>query len=112
MVVKLPQFSFPVTTPFLVAAENLEPIQWLLKALVGEIIEVVLFTARTRIVVAFNYLNALLAEAFSTAGHLVRLSKDMDRGKWDMKFEGTVVDLPQTHTQIQPGFSVLPFLFF
>ena len=78
MVVKFPQLSFPLTTFFLVNTVDFKSIEWLLKTLVREIIEAVFITARTRFVATFYPLNATSAKAFSTAGHLVRLSKDME----------------------------------
>ena len=49
-----------------------------MKAFVGKIIKVVFIAARARLVATLHPLNALPTEALSTAGHLVRLSKDME----------------------------------
>ena len=81
MAVKLPQLSFPLTTFFLVNTVNFESIQRLLESLVREIIEVTLITARARLVVVLDSLNALSTEALFTAGHLVRLSKNVEANR-------------------------------
>ena len=72
----MPQLSSPLTTFSLVRAVNFEPIERLLKAFVGEIIEGVLFTARAWLVAGLDSPNALPTEALSTAGDLVRVSQD------------------------------------
>ena len=54
-----------------------------MKPLVGDIIEAVFITARVRLVIVFNSFNTLPTEALSTAGHLLRLSKDMEANAED-----------------------------
>jgi hypothetical protein len=78
MLVNLPQLSFPLTTFLLLRTVNFESIEWLLKAFVGKIIEITFIAARAWLVATLHPLNALPTEALSTAGHLVRLSKDME----------------------------------
>jgi hypothetical protein len=78
VVVNLPQLSPPITTFFLVNTVDFEPIQRLLETQIREIIEITFITARAWLVATLHSLNALPTEALSTAGHLVRLSKDME----------------------------------
>ena len=79
MLVNLPQLSLPLTTFLLLRTVDLESIEWLLKAFVGKVIEVVFITARAlRLVAILHPLNTQPTEALSTAGHLIRLSKDME----------------------------------
>ena len=71
----MPQLSSPLTTVILFRTVNFEPIEQLLKAFVGEIIEGVLFIARAQLVVSLDSVNALPTEALSTAGiNLLHLS--------------------------------------
>ena len=44
MLVKLPQLSFPFTAFLLLRTVDFESLEWLLKAFVGKVIEVVLIT--------------------------------------------------------------------
>ena len=81
MVVKVPQLSSPFTAFFFVNTVNFESIQRLLESFVREIIEAVFIAARARLVVVLHSLNALPTEALSTAGHLIRLSKDMEANR-------------------------------
>ena len=78
VIIKLPQLSSPLTTFLLLRTVDFESIEWLLKAFVGKVIKVVFITARARLVATLHPLDALPTEAFSTAGHLVRLSEDME----------------------------------
>ena len=81
MIIKLPQFSCSLTALFLVSTEDFEPIEWLLKSLVGKIIEVVFFAAWTILMFIFDLLNTLSTEALSTACHLIRLTKDLQANR-------------------------------
>ena len=69
-----------------VSTVNLKPIEWLLKSLVGKIVKVVFFATRAWIVLGFNSLNAQFTEALATAGHLVRLSNDM-QAHWTLSLK-------------------------
>jgi len=74
--IKLPQLSGPLATFILVRAANLESIEWLLKTLVGKIIESLLFATRAWLLISLDSLSALSTEALPTAGDLVRISED------------------------------------
>jgi hypothetical protein len=78
VVVKLPQLPLPITPFFLINTVNFEPIERLLESQVREIIETTFIAARARFVAALHSPNTQLTKALSTAGHLVRLSKDME----------------------------------
>ena len=78
MVVKLLQLSFPFTAFLFLRTVDFESIERLLKPFVGKIIEIFCITARARLEVTFDPLNTQSTEALSTAGYLVRLSKDME----------------------------------
>ena len=78
VVVKLPQLSPPLTTFFLVNTVNFESIERLLETQVREIIETTFIAARAWLVATLHPLNTQPTEALSTAGHLVRFSKDIE----------------------------------
>jgi hypothetical protein len=77
MFVELSQLSCPLATYHFVSTVDLEPIQWLLKSLVGKIVKVVLFATWAWVVLGFNSFNAHFTEALATACHLIRFSNDV-----------------------------------
>ena len=75
VVVQLSQLSLPLAALLFVSALDFEVIQRSFQSFVFKGIES-LITARTRFVILFDFLNAVLTECISTAGSLVGLSKN------------------------------------
>lgn len=76
VITQLSQLTNPLTASLCMRAVNFEPIQWLLEALVREMVADVLETTWTRLTRPYNTLYARFAVAFPTAGHLIRLAED------------------------------------
>ena len=74
MVVQSSKLSCPLTAFALVRAVNFEVVEHMLEALVVKICKVSSATCRTRFVLTFDSVQAVLAEAVATAGGLVGFS--------------------------------------
>ena len=76
MAIQLPQLSLPLAASVPVGAEDPESVQGLLEAPIAKNFKLICLAVGTELLLHFDLLDALFAEALAAAGDLERLAED------------------------------------